>query len=61
MYFNRQQVLRLCHTNEKLEVITRCKEMPVIPDIKVVDEKRMIGKRWLRRRRRRVTDQIDVK
>jgi hypothetical protein len=35
-----------------------CKEMPVIPVNKVVDEKRIFGKRGLRKRRRgtRVAD-----
>jgi hypothetical protein len=35
---------------EKSEAIAPCKEMPVIPVNKVVDEKRIIGKMGLRRR-----------
>jgi hypothetical protein len=37
---------------ESAEVIAHCKEMPVILVNKVVDEKSMIGKRELWRRRR---------
>jgi hypothetical protein len=33
------------------EAIAQCKEMPVIQVNKVVDKKRIIGKRGLRRRR----------
>jgi hypothetical protein len=32
-----------------------CKEMPVIPINRVVDTKRIIGEKWLRRRRRKGT------
>jgi hypothetical protein len=34
-----------CHGTEKSEVIASCKEMPVIRVNKVVDKKRIIGKR----------------
>jgi hypothetical protein len=39
---------RHCHATEKSEAIAHCmcKEMPVIPVNKVVDRKRIIGKKW---------------
>jgi hypothetical protein len=41
-----------CHATEKSigKAIAPCKEMPVIPVNKVVDEKRIIGKRGPRMR-----------
>jgi hypothetical protein len=37
---------RHCHGIEKSEAIASCKEMPVIPVNKVMDPKRVIGKKW---------------
>jgi hypothetical protein len=36
---------KLCHATEKSEAIAKGKKMPVIPVIKVVDKKRIIGKK----------------
>jgi hypothetical protein len=45
---------RHCHATEKSEAIAHCmcKDLPVIPVNKVVDQKRIIGKNGRPRRRR---------